>query len=460
MIGNRKKHQRATAHASELLTFSLPWRVRNGSQSHYLQSVGINIALQQRIAELGLTRTELAHRINAAIEELTGRYGTVSEKTIYGMVSGKTKWPHARQRLALAAVFSCSVEDLGFQPPSPTTTHPAPPSEQPLQRRAFVTSAAASVTAAAVPLLAAPSVGNSDIARLRAGLDSLVSIDDQHGGNAALERSAIAGATRAIELQRRPASDRTHQRLYSLAADFTAVAAFSCIDTFALDRAKQHLDQAATLAGLSQDPVIQLRVWNFISMLAHHRGRPRDAVAAARAAQATTAARNDPFLASLTHARIAIGYADQRDRQAALRGIGKAADALSRATEKPRPSWTSFYGLAEIRSLAAVVHDQLGEHERTEAATHQALTMIAPHFRRNRAQTTVRLAKAQLGQGDIEQACSSAHRVIDLMAGDPLTGRMRTQLGDFHRALLAAAPNTSVTQDWTDRARHEWSRRS
>lgn len=44
------------------------------------------------------------------------------------------------------------------------------------------------------------------------------------------------------------------------------------------------------------------------------------------------------------------------------------------------------------------------------------------------------------------------------MAGDPLTGRMRTLLGDFHRNLLSVAPDTHATREWTDRARPEWSR--
>ena len=143
-----------------------------------------------------------------------------------------------------------------------------------------------------------------------------------------------------------------------------------------------------------------------------------------------------------------------------MRNLGNALDALNRATDMPRSSWTSFYGLAEIKSLTAVVHNNLGDPGRAEAASYQALALTPPHFRRNRANTTIYLAKAQLGQGDVELACSSAHQVIDLMAGDPLTGRMRTHLGDFHRSLLAKAPDATATREWGDRARREWSRQA
>ena len=423
--------------------------------------MGVNSALKARTAELGLSQSELVDCLNTAIEKLTGRYGTLSERTLYNMLSGRTHWPQEKQRLALEAVFGCTAEELGFQRPSATRRHTPKPEQQPVRRRAFLTSTAATAASAAIPsLVSGQTIGTTDVIRLREKLDDLVSVDDHRGGHNALETAALAGATYAIELQQQPASERIRQRLYSIAADFTVIAAFSCIDSFALGRAKLHLDQAATLAGLSQDSAMQLSVWNVIAMLAHHRMRPHEAVAAAHAAQHTAAARRDPFLASLAHARTAIGYSDQQDRQAALRSLGNAHDALSRASDVPRPNWTSFYGLAELKSLAAVVHINLGEHEQAEAASYQALGIVPLNFRRNRAHAAIYLAKAQLGQGDVEQACASAHQVLDLMAGDPLTGRMRKHLGDFHRSLLAKAPDAPVTYEWGDRARFEWSRQA
>ncbi|MFC1417743.1 helix-turn-helix transcriptional regulator [Streptacidiphilus cavernicola] len=418
--------------------------------------MGDNTALRERIAQLGLTQSELAHQINTAIGNLTGRYGTVSERTIHGLLT-RTRWPQAKQRAALEAVFGCPVEQLGFTPPKNQDQHRSQP-EQPVRRRAFLTSTTGVAAAVALPILAPPAVGSSDVLRLRSGLDALTDLDDRRGGHRALETAALAGAATAVNLQQGRASERIHQRLYSLAADYTAVAAWSCIDARELDRAQQHLDRATTLAGLSGDAVVQLRVWNFMAMLAHHGQRPADAIAAAHAAGATQAARRDPLYASLVHARTAVGHSDRRDRQAALRSLGLARDALGKAADQPRPSWVAFYGPAELQAINAIVRQQLGEHEQAEAASHQAISAIPPQFRRNRALATVRLAQAQLGQGDVDLACGSAHRVIDLMAGDPLPGRMRTLLGDFHRTLLTAAPHTPATLEWADRARTEWSR--
>lgn len=84
--------------------------------------------------------------------------------------------------------------------------------------------------------------------------------------------------------------------------------------------------------------------------------------------------------------------------------------------------------------------------------------MIPAEYRRNRALTTAYLAKAQLSQGDVDQACETAGQAIDLMAGSPMPGRMRTKLGDFQRSLLAVAADVPAAREWNDRARLEWTR--
>jgi tetratricopeptide (TPR) repeat protein len=321
-------------------------------------------------------------------------------------------------------------------------------------RRSFI---AASTGGAA--LLALPGsgprrhVGTSDVARLRDGLEQLVALDDRRGGHTTLESAALAGARHALELQQGSASQVVRMRLYAVAADYTATAAWSCIDSRQLDRATQYLERTLTLAGLGRDTVTQLRAYNFLSMIGYQRQRWVDAVAAAQAAQAAGATRRDPLLGSLAHARAAIGHAATGDRQAALRSLGHARDTLGRADDRPRPAWTSFYGPAELAALAAVVHHHLGEVEEAEGESHRALAGIPPQFRRNRASATTRLALSQLAQRDIEQATATAADAYAQMQGDPLPGRLRTLLGDFHRTLITLAPGSAAAREWTDRVR-------
>lgn len=416
-----------------------------------------NASLVSAMAELGLKQAELAEAVNDFLRA-HGYDGTVSDRTVRNWLTGKTRWPHPRQREALGAVFGCTAEELGFSPPSArrTTTEP----ESSVRRRNFFSATTGTVIAVAVPVDSRPArVGTSDVIRLRSGLDALMALDDKRGGHEGLERSALAGAEDALDKIKQASSQRIRQRLFSVAADYTATAAWSALDARQLDRTQRHLDRALYLAGMAKDPVVEMRVWNSYAMLAHQRGQHAQAVDAGYAAQATAITRRDPMFASLAHARTAIGHSNTGDRTAALRSLGYAQEALGKVThDEPRPSWMAFYGGAELSAMTAIVRDRIGDPTQAEAASHRALASIPKQFRRNRALATTRLGLAQLHQRDIDQACATASKVFDLMNRDPLPGRMRTLLGDFHRDLITLAPDAAVAQEWGDRFRSEWSR--
>ncbi|MGW3305867.1 hypothetical protein ACWDG9_04680 [Streptomyces sp. NPDC001073] len=329
-----------------------------------------------------------------------------------------------------------------------------------MDRRNFLTAATGTTASVVVPFTGAPpQVGTSDVIRLRRGLDALMEDDRARGGHEGLERAALSGAKEALDKQKLGATQRIRQRLFSVAADYTATAAWSAIDGRKMDRASELLGRALYLAGMAKDPIAEMRVWNSYAMLAHHRDEYAEAVDAGYAAQGTAIARRAPFYASLAHARTAIGHANLNDRQAALRSLGHAQEALGKAdTSEPAPSWIAFYGPAELMAMTAIVRDRIGDAAESEAASHSALATIPKQFKRNRALATTRLALAQLHQRDIDQACSTASTVFPLMSGHPIPGRMRSLLGDYYRDLITLAPDASIAREWGDRYRSEWSR--
>ncbi|MFE0930851.1 helix-turn-helix domain-containing protein [Streptomyces mutabilis] len=417
-----------------------------------------NESLNTAMQESGLTQDELADRVNAHLIR-AGYEGTVSDRTVRNWLTGRTGWPHPRQREALEAVFGCTAEALGFSPPARrrSTSNAA---EDPLRRRNFLTATSGTAAAMAAPFVGAPpQVGTSDVIRLRQGLDALMALDDIRGGHEGLERAALAGASEALAKQKLGATQRIRLRLFSLAADYTATAAWSALDVRQPDRAHVLLGQALYLAGMAQDTVAELRIWNSYAMLAHQRGERTEAVDSAQAAQATPITKRDPLFASLAHARTAVSHANLVNRQAAIRSLGYAQEALSKADLKdPRPSWMAFYGPAELTAMTAIVHDRIGNPTEAEAASHRALRAIPDQFRRNRALATARLALAQLHQREIDQACATASSVFDLMKGSPIPGRMRSLLGDYYRDLITLAPDAAVAREWGDRYRAEWRR--
>lgn len=425
-----------------------------------------NQALAAWMTAHGMSAAELADAVNDAIRALTGKLGATSERTVFRWLSGENQWPQARQRIVLEIVTGRAVTTLGFVPRGKHKTSPPPSAEPPedpsVHRRRFVGAATGTAVAAAIPLVSAGSrpsrVGTSDVIRLRDHIENLVELDATLGGHTALERAAFAGASEALGLQKWSTTQRVRQRLFALASDFTATAAWSLIDAGQLDDAGKHLDRALTLAGMAQDPEMAMQVWNLRAMLARQRGEYAEAVAAAQAAQASAAVRRSPMHASLAHARTAIGLAHSGDHRAALRSLGRAEEAMSKADPTaPRPVWMAFYGPAELYSIIAIVRDVIGHPAEAEAASYRALAALPEVYRRNRANVTVRLALAQLHQGDVEQAVTTGGDVFEIMAGDSIPGRMRQALGDFQRDLITMAPSAHIAHEWIDRFRTEWS---
>ncbi|MFF9040470.1 XRE family transcriptional regulator [Streptomyces sp. NPDC014892] len=413
-----------------------------------------------------MSAAELADAVNEAILKLTSKPGATSERTVWRWLSGENRWPQTLQRTALEIVTGVTITALGFVPRGKDKTVAPPPAAHPedpsVHRRRFVGAATGTAAGVAIPFASAGSrpsrVGTSDVIRLRDNVENLVELDAVRGGHTALERAALAGASEALGLQKQSTTQRVQRRLFALASDFTATAAWSMIDAGQLDNAGRHLDRALTLAGMAQDPDMTMQVWNLRAMLARQRGDYAEAVGAAQAAQATTAVRRSPMHASLAHARASIGLAHAKEHRAALRSLGRAEDAMAKADlSAPLPTWMSFYGPAELHSITAIVHNVVGRPAEAESASHRALSALPKTYRRNRANATVHLAVAQLRQGDVEQAVTTGGQVFDIMAGAPIPGRMRQALGDFQRDLITLAPSAHLAHEWIDRYRTEWS---
>lgn len=415
--------------------------------------MGVNTVLRDRMAQLGLTQEQLAERLNDALREITGRPGDTSARAVRNLLNGSSRRPIGRTCAALERVFGCSVEDLGLTAPRSMPRAP---------RRSFMISTARTAVAATsvvVPVARQRrAVGMTDVARATAGMDALVEADDRQGGNARLAEQALEGRARVLELQTRNASDRVRRSLYAVAAEYTTIAAWSCIDGRNLDRAQTYLHESTTFAGLSQDPATTMRVWVNLAMLAYQRKDWPGQLAAAQVASACPAARRDPFFRSLGRVRVGLAHAALGDPRAARRALGAAQDSLHKAADEARPRWTAFYGTAELNHLAAIIFNLNEASHDAEAMAHRALARMPDDFQRNRALATCQLALAQLRQGEPEQATATATAVFATMNGAPLPGRMRTLIGDFHRELFRLAPSTAYARDWADRMRDEWSR--
>ncbi|NGO77751.1 XRE family transcriptional regulator [Streptomyces sp. YC504] len=395
--------------------------------------------------ELDMTQAELAELMNDAIGQLTGTRGKVSARSVFNLVSGKTGWPHTKQRIAIEMVFGCTATELGFTPRTRNDQ------EDPVLRRTFHAAAVGLIVGAATtgPAQGAPRrVGAGDIQRLHAKFAEIIAKDHRQGGRLTIETQALGLAGQALELlQRDSCSQRIQSAVYATAASFTSSAMWAAIDGRRFDAAQRHFDRASTLAGMSDDHAIQFRIWSHAGSLYRHLGRPVDALAANDAARRLPITRRDPIYAALGHARHAAIYGIQGDTFAIRRTLGLAQDAFDRADPaEPRPLWlTAFFDRAELHSLATAAHLSARDYATAEAHAHRSLAALRPELERTRAITTARLAQAQLGQGDLGPAVDTAMSIPVASIAHP---RVAGMLTGFSQALQRTAPTSTPARQW------------
>jgi tetratricopeptide (TPR) repeat protein len=402
-----------------------------------------NLVLKARMRAAGMTAADLAERMNVVLLAKTGRKGEYCDRTIRRLLSGQTRWPQSRSRLALETVFGSTAVQLGFHDPTSKRHR-----EDPVQRRQFLTGSAVAAVGPLVPAKSAGQVGTRDVEELRTAHDSLIANDDRNGGSRSLEIAALSQGQRAIDLlQNGWAGSGTRRRVYALASEAITTAGWAATDSGEHGRAQHHLERALALAGLSGDGSAVVRAWNHLAMLSQNRKRYADAAAAADAARSSGAARRDPVYASLAFARAAVAHGAAGDDRRALRALGQAQDALSRSQPGERPAWIFFYDAAELDGLSAVTHLRLGRSSDAEYYAHRTLARLKPGLDRNRAFYTTVLGLAQVGQGDLEQACAT---VDPLFTTDvPGSQRVRGRLKEF-RAKVVETGSAHARQWLTD----------
>lgn len=402
-----------------------------------------NTVLDEWMAEHGFSSNALARDLNTAIEKLTGRPGRFDGRTVRDWKSGRIRWPKAATRAALKDVTGLDAEALGFVRRERAPAAIPAPSEDDVIRRRFLAGASSAALAAATP---PQRIGFTDVQRLHGKLGGLVADDDRDGGTPDMERRASGLADYALQLQKKgSASQRVRSQLYAVAASFADMAMWAAVDDHRPNDAQRHLNRAITLAGLANDPEVQFRVWRHAAGLYAQTGLQVDALAALEKARSFSIVRRDPLHASLGHAMTALQLATMGRTREMDRALHHARDSLAKAAPgTARSPFMAFYDRAELEGLTQSVYLTVGRYEDAEACGYRSLALLRPELVRNRALALADLAKAQLHQGEAEQAVATACRV-------PIrgrSGRVIGRLATFTRQLDRLAPAAAATRQW------------
>ncbi|WP_369272355.1 XRE family transcriptional regulator [Streptomyces sp. R11] len=413
-----------------------------------------NQRLADRMEQLGFKQAELARQVNTEIELLTGQPGKVLDSDVRRWLRGETRWPQDRIRLCLERVLSASAEDLGFVPRKKRT---APPEEDSVHRRRFLTTASGTILAVGTTGTSDHRrLGINDVRRFHQDYVAIVRQDAAGRGSKQVENLAVELASRiqsALALS--AASTRVRDMLHRLAADVISSAAFASIDASAPQRARAHLDKALTFAGLSRDSEAMYHVWNHMTLTSSQRENHAEAVAGAEVMKRSSVARRDPLYASLGHMRNANGLARLRRRSEALRALNDAERAFARTTDQQRPEWIRFFDGSELDALASYMWTALGDHGRAEYCLHRTLAAIPDDMVRNRALYTAHLALAQARQEELELACATGRQAYMMLPSSSGSGRTANTLAATRKVLVASGSKAPEVAEWIEESA-EW----
>lgn len=344
--------------------------------------------------------------------------------------------------------------------------------EADIRRRKFLTNAAYSVAAAALPLgldqaleyraraASKQRAGRAELDAVRDMTAMFTAIDERHGGQHG--RTAVVQYLRSDVADLCNATFATadeHREALGLAANVAYLCGWKGYDADEHGLAQRYYLQALALTREAGD---DLHAAWILRIMAHNGmdiRRPQHTLNLAEAALDTVRGRVAPVteaLFAVTRAR-ALATA-QRGREAAAQ-IREAQDLVMTGEPGDLPNWAALWGSprATVSSHTAKTFNALGDH--VHAEQHYANSVRARNVdhahQRITALSLAAQGREQAAQGHVEAACSTWGRALDMFGGvrsaraaKQVTG-MRRQLNTFQRrGVRAAADLDERARSW------------
>jgi hypothetical protein len=280
-------------------------------------------------------------------------------------------------------------------------------------------------------------VGDSDVEAVRAMTRALTDLDHRFGSGHvrpvlvhylnSVVSGLLSGAYR----------ESVGRRLFGAVSRLTELAGYMAIDTGQPGLAQRYYIQALRLAQASGDRGYGGYVLAAsMSHLAAQLGNPREIAQLARAAQEGSRGHVPPRAQAMFYAAEARGHALMGDARTCQAVAGRALTALEHAGDETGddPDWIAHFDHAYLADELAHCYRDLGE---PEAASRHATDSLEGHPEsraRRRAIGYVLLATAQIQQREVEEACRTGTRAVELL-GTLRSSRGAEYLDDLQQRL-------------------------
>ncbi|MFH8289223.1 transcriptional regulator [Streptomyces sp. NPDC018059] len=286
---------------------------------------------------------------------------------------------------------------------------------------------------------AGPRVGMADVAAVKAMTEALTRLDHQYGSGHV--RPVVVHYLNSVVSGLLAGSYReaVGRELFAAVARLTELAGYMAVDTGQPGLAQRYYIQALRLAQAAGDRGYGGYVLAAsMSHLAAQLGNPREIAQLARAAQEGTRGRVTPRAEAMFYAAEARGHALLGDARATQAVAGRAVEAMDRAAGEADsgddPVWIQHFDHAYLADEMAHCHRDLGQADAAARSAQESLDGHPPTRARRRAIGLVLLATAQVQRREVEQACHTGLKAVELL-GTLRSNRGAEYLEDFQQRL-------------------------
>ncbi|WP_405570600.1 transcriptional regulator [Streptomyces sp. NBC_01167] len=291
-------------------------------------------------------------------------------------------------------------------------------------------------------------VGVSDVEAVRAMTAALTELDHRFGSGHV--RPVVVHYLNSVVSGLLSGSYRESvgRELFAAVARLTELAGYMAVDTGQPGLAQRYYIQALRLAQAAGDRAYGGYVLAAsMSHLAAQLGNPREIAQLARAAQEGARGHVTPRAEAMFLAAEARGHALLGDAHTCHAVAGRAQTALERA--EPRsgddPAWIAHFDRAYLADELAHCYRDLGQPEAAARHATDALEGHPESRARRLAIGLVLLATAQVQQREVEQACHTGSRAVELLGG-LRSSRGAEYLDDLQQRLEPYADEPAVRE--------------
>ncbi|QFU91343.1 hypothetical protein [Amycolatopsis sp. YIM 10] len=252
-------------------------------------------------------------------------------------------------------------------------------------------------------------IGLSEVRRVEEETSTFRALDYRYGGGWCHE-AALAQLSWAYRLLDAAGTERVKARLCSALGDLTSLAGWTAFDAGFPDAAHARFDRALELAREGGDNGLVANILYRKGRVYLHYDAPSQALVAFTQGERAATAAGSALMLSVLCANQAWAHAKLGRRDEAIRSLGRADEAFSRAGDEYVPVWVRFFDQNDLAAMIGTVYTELaiGVDPAYAVAACDELTCVVDRYgtemTRSRSFCLVLLAIDYLLMGDVDEA--------------------------------------------------------